>query len=150
MAEFPDKRGVSRRKFLKVAAGGIAGAAILTSGAVELRSLLTGSSASQELLKNLTRPAFSQHLGEQFRIRKGALEEVSVKLVEVSEISTTPVTAAGESFSAVFEGDPNHPLGQDTYILEHPAMGTFPLLIVPIYYQADGLHYEAIFNRLRM
>ena len=49
----------------------------------------------------------------------------------------------------VFRGPHDLPLKQDTYMVEHKAIGAYPLLIVPVYYDGDGLHYEAVFNRLQ-
>ncbi len=150
MAEAPDKGGVSRRHFLKVAAGGIAGGALLTLGAGEVASLLTGSSTLPVLPVNLMRSSFAPHLAEDFKIHQGALQEVSVKLIEVSDIATTPAQTPEESFSVVFRGPHDRPLEQDTYRVEHRAMGAFPIFIVPIYPDGGGLNYEAVFNRLQV
>ena len=81
MAGDPAKHSVSRRQFLKVAAGGIAGAAVLTSGAGGVTSLVAGGPTPQVLLKDLKKSAFAQHLGEDFKIRKGLLETVDFKLI---------------------------------------------------------------------
>ena len=148
MAGDPDKHSVSRRQFLKVAAGGIAGAAVLTSGADGFTSLVAGGPTPQVLLKDLKKSAFAQHLGEDFKIRKGLLETVDFKLIEVSGIAYA-LTSTEESFSVVFRGPHDLPLKQDTYMVEHKAIGAYPLLIVPVYYDGDGLHYEAVFNRLQ-
>ena len=34
------------------------------------------------------------------------------------------------------------------YDLQHPSLGKFALLLVPIGKDAQGLYYEAVFNRL--
>ena len=93
------------------------------------------------------RSSFAGHLGEDFKIRKGPFDSVDVTLVDVLDITTTPVHTPEESFSVVFRGPQDRPLEQDVYMVEHRAIGASPLLIVPIYYDGDGLHYEAVFNR---
>ncbi len=148
MAGDPDKHSVSRRQFLKVAAGGVAGAALVTLGTGEVGALLSGNSTPRDLPEKLMRSSFTGHLGEVFKIRKGPLETVDVKLIEVSGIAYASTLSAEESFSVVFRGPHDLPLEQDTYMVEHKAIGASPLLIVPVYYDGDGLHYEAVFNRL--
>ncbi len=112
--------GVSRRRFLKIAATGVGGAALLAPGAGGAASVLAGQSKAQVGLDELNRSAFSQHLGEGFKIRSGPLEQVDVKLVEISDILSSPSPSGEESFSAVFRGPPNSPLEQNTYMIEHP------------------------------
>jgi hypothetical protein len=40
-------------------------------------------------------------------------------------------------------------LGQGVRNFEHDAMGKFELFIVPVEQDAQGVYYEAVFNRLR-
>ena len=58
------------------------------------------------------------------------------------------VASSQETFSIVFRGPTGQPLEQNTYMVEHSAIGTFPMLIVPTYGDGDGAHYEAVFNRM--
>lgn len=54
----------------------------------------------------------------------------------------------GETFSLLFRGDADRPLGQDTYAFEHARIGCFEMFIVPIGREDGGqCHYEAVFNR---
>ncbi len=94
MAEVPDRRGVSRREFLKVAAGGVAGTALFTLGAGEVTSLLAAGSPPQVLIKDLKRSAFAQHLGEEFKIHIGPLESLEVSLARVSDIASDSAHSA--------------------------------------------------------
>ncbi len=137
---------VSRRGFLKIAAVGIGGAPLLATGPAT--SLLAGNSRPSYGIINPNRSDFTLRLGEVFKVRKSPLEEVGIELAEVAGISSSMPSYAEESFSAVFRGPQDRPLEQDTYAVEHATMGAFPLFIVPVYSDGEGLYYQAIFNRL--
>jgi hypothetical protein len=51
-------------------------------------------------------------------------------------------------FSLVFRGPLDQPLEQGMYPMTHEKMGTESLFLVPIAREADGFHYEAVFNNL--
>lgn len=138
--------GLSRRRFLKFAAVGVGGAALLASGSAT--SLLASNSRSSYGIINPNRSDFANHLGEVFNVRKSPLEEVGLELAEVTSISSSTTGSPEESFSAVFRGPQDRPLEQDTYVVEHASMGAFPLFIVPVYPDGEGLYYQAIFNRI--
>ena len=138
--------GVSRRGFLKIAAVGVGGAALLASGSAT--SLLSGNSRLSYGIINPNKSDFANHLGEVFQVRKGPLDEVSLELTELVGLSSSSTESGESSFSAVFHGPADRPLEQDTYVVEHAAMGAFPLFIVPVYPDGEGLYYQAIFNRL--
>ena len=69
---------------------------------------------------------------------------MTLRLVEVS-----PLAASGpwESFSLCFVGPPGFELGQGTHALDHDALGTLELFLVPLEPSADGPRYECIFAR---
>ena len=50
-------------------------------------------------------------------------------------------------FTLRFQGEGSQ-LKQNTYTLEHPALGTFPLFIVPAGPEANPPTYTAVFNQL--
>jgi len=56
----------------------------------------------------------------------------------------------GECFSLLFRGEAGEPaLEQRNHDVEHPALGTFPLFLVPVGPGEDGRQrFEAIVNRL--
>jgi len=56
-------------------------------------------------------------------------------------------TPTQEQFSLLFYGPNDCNLGQGTFELEHETMGTFPLFLVPIGPDHQGLRYQAVFNR---
>ena len=52
----------------------------------------------------------------------------------------------GNSFSLLFRGPAQPQLEQMTYMLDIPGSATFPLFIVPVGRDQDGMQYQAIFN----
>ena len=154
---------VSRRKFLK--AGAIAGAcATLPLSAVEVLAgqqrggRLPGSQFPDkkllELPTDLTMERFAAQLHTPFRVQLGVSNAIELELIQVAEVRPTSRavsldTSRQESFSVIFRGPRETPLGQDTYHIEHSEMGKFDLFIVPGSEGGDGKHYEAAFNRLR-
>lgn len=95
----------------------------------------------------LTEHEFSQHLNTSFRLALDTPEQVELKLVEVKGYPSKADERSGmERFSVFFTGPKDLRLPQGTYQLEHPAMGTFDIFLVPIAEDAQGLRYEAVFN----
>ena len=85
---------------------------------------------------------FSSHLNSKFRLVDTPSTEL--ELIEVSDASTSHHV----SFSLVFLGPHQPLLPQRIYPLEHHALGRLDLFIVPIRRDAQGLQYQAIFNRV--
>jgi hypothetical protein len=50
------------------------------------------------------------------------------------------------SFSLLFRGPAQPALEQMTYMLDIPGVASFPLFIVPVARDQDGMQYQAIFN----
>jgi hypothetical protein len=68
--------------------------------------------------------------------------------VSVELVSATEVGGRGECFSLVFHGPDRPLLEQYNYRVEHPALGEFPLFLVPIGPDAQGRQQlEAFVNR---
>jgi hypothetical protein len=94
---------------------------------------------------------FEQHLGSAFRIVAGSGSSSElVHLVKVSRSQTIagPGRCAPEptpAFSLDFRGDSGPVLLQDTYRVEHPQIGVFPLFLVPIGPDHADVRYQAIF-----
>jgi hypothetical protein len=71
---------------------------------------------------------------------------VSLRLVS---ITGGPVEGGGEQFSLFFHGPATAALPQGTYTLEHDALGSLALFIVPIVgSNQQRIVYEACFTRL--
>ena len=88
-------------------------------------------------------PAFHESVGSTFRVHVDATTAVDVTLTEVATHDRHP---AWESFSLLFMGG-TPAFGQGMYPVEHPALGSFPLFLVPIISDGEGQRYEAVFNR---
>ena len=93
---------------------------------------------------SLTRTAFEPHQNTDFRLNIEGAAPVVLRLVEVAD--KTPEGFPGEQFSLLFAGPPEPFLEQRTYTLEHDAMGTLTLFLVPVAQRKDGFRYEAYFN----
>jgi len=70
-----------------------------------------------------------------------------LKLVEVRDLGRRP-TAGGElsNYSLTFLAPAPDVLPQAIYHLEHAALGSMDVFLVPIGRSAEGVRYEAIFN----
>ena len=144
---------LSRRKFLR------AGTLVAISGGFPLRTLVaqTLSQPSSLLPTNyrldagsyLNREIFSRYLNTKFSFSHEGVGAVTVKLIEVNDLTPKTEAATGkECFAVVFIGPRNSPLRQETYTVTHESLGEFDMLVVPIASHKEGVYYEAIFNRL--
>ena len=85
---------------------------------------------------------FAGHLNTKFRVVDQPGTEL--ELIEVDDGSK----GRHISFSLQFRGPQQPMLPQRIYALEHDALGRFDLFIVPIERDAQGLKYQAVFNRV--
>lgn len=93
----------------------------------------------------LTEKEFSKHLNTKFQI--AAEPPLELELTEVKGYLSGQNEQAGmERFSAFFHGPGDRYLQQQVYALEHDAMGSFELFLVPISLDEKGYRYEAVFN----
>jgi hypothetical protein len=82
-------------------------------------------------------------VGSVLVVQPPAGDPVSVEL-----LSATRVGGRGECFSLVFHTSDRPPLEQNTYRVEHPALGEFALFLVPIDPgEHGGQQLEAVINR---
>jgi hypothetical protein len=95
---------------------------------------------------SLTYEAFTENAKTKFRVPLDEDKVVELELTEVSELKLHP---RQEEFSLEFRGPLDIFLGQGVRNFEHDAMGRFELFIVPVEQDAQGVYYEAVFNRLR-
>lgn len=133
----------SRREFLK------RGALAAFAASVPLRLSEKRRILSPSRKFALNKAAFEAQVNTNFLINIGALN-VPVTLVDVVSFASPSQTAAGkEGYSLLFLGSPNAKLQQNTYLIQHQVLGTFPLLIVPIGMDTEsGPVYEAVINHL--
>ena len=93
----------------------------------------------------LTEKEFSKHVNTKFRITDD--NPVELELTEVKGYLSRESEQAGmERFSAFFHGPRDRYLAQRIYAVEHDAMGSFELFLVPISLDERGYRYEAVFN----
>jgi hypothetical protein len=145
---------ISRRRFLK------AGTLVALSAAVPLKAAaevldhppslsgLAGPTLNTvDAVSNLDMQAFSRHLRTDFLLSHARAGRAKVKLIEVHDWRSNATTKTGrECFSLIFRGSESAGLRQNTYAVEHDALGKFEMLLVPIGNKQG--HYEAVFNRL--
>lgn len=95
---------------------------------------------------SLTQEEFTQHANTSFLVQLDEQQNVSLELTEVSDLK---VSSRQEEFAIVFRGPLDKFLGQGTRSLIHERMGQIELFLVPIKHDAQGVYYEAVFNRVR-
>jgi len=97
-------------------------------------------------LANYSKSAFVSYLNSVFQIHTVA----GVVAVTLAKVGDMPAPRDGECFSLLFRGG-RAPLKQDTYVIVHPALGTFELFLVPAGSDQNGAkEYLATINRLSM
>jgi hypothetical protein len=100
----------------------------------------------------LTMATFTPYLNSTFHIHTGSSTVVDATLISVLDLkaaAANPALIAGaENFSLLFAASSQSPLLADSaYTIEHDALGTFTLFLVPVE-KAVMRRYEAIINRL--
>jgi hypothetical protein len=98
-----------------------------------------------DMFENWTHPAFVAQLNTSFTLEHASLGTIPLELVSVSNLRETP---RQRMFSILFRGPLETPFNQGTFPLKHEALGNASLFLVPVAREADGMHYEAVFNQL--
>jgi hypothetical protein len=94
---------------------------------------------------------FEQQIGSRFRVipSSGSSPQfVSLAKVTRSQTIAAPgrgAAVATPAFSLIFRGHAGLALDQDTYRVEHPQLGVFPLFLVPIGPEQADMRYQAVF-----
>jgi hypothetical protein len=154
---------ISRRRFMKT--GMIAATALVPLGlaktAVAQQSKDGRSNSvpdSKALNKNRTsrlfyynKSTFTPYVNSEFRVHLSSSKAVAITLVGIEDFSNSQekLRAVGdESFTLEFNGPSSRAFKQQTYEVEHAALGRFSLFIVPVGMPtAKGdISYEAAFN----
>jgi hypothetical protein len=86
---------------------------------------------------------FAEHLNSTFRLHYHPAT-TELELIEVSDRSTH----GHINFTLLFRAPLQPLLPQQIYPVRHDRLGRFDLFIVPVKRDANGLYYEAVFNRL--
>ena len=104
------------------------------------------------MLDRLTVSDFNGHMNATFRVDLGSGEVIGLELIEAKTIGegrrSDSVVSRRQSFSLIFRGPRDRLLSQGMHPVEHPALGTLTIFLVPIMPEGDPteLHYQAIFN----
>ena len=150
---------VSRRSFMKNGALLILAAGASLGGAKSIfgRDSFDGDVARPGRLQlpnrdklpalQLTKATFEPYVNTVFRISDGT-KVVRSTLVSVADIGPVPdrKQAGKECFVIKFKG--TRALAQNTYRIEHDALGKFELFLVPAGRDRKGSYYQAVINRL--
>jgi hypothetical protein len=90
---------------------------------------------------------FAPHLGESFRAQAADSQWAEMTLTEATALGEgAPTEGRRAPFSIVFRGPREPVLPQQTYRMEHAAIGAFELFLVPIGPDGVGMRYEAVFG----
>lgn len=140
----------NRRKFLKIGtlAAFAAAMPVKASNIAGLEASVNNLfDRSHEFPRNglgdYSRAAFASCLNTVFRVYVGH-KTVNVKLAEIDDAGPNQ---EGECFSLRFTGA-HLALPQNSYGVDHPKLGSFPLFLVPAGKDSDTHDFVAIVNRL--
>ena len=139
---------LSRRFFIKIASVAALAAGTGTKPAMEALAKDSDWKASTDPLSYYTQANFTQYLNSVFRLH-GQIT-VDVRLIAVEDTLLDKVSRSGgrESFVLHFR-DAAVELPQGSYAVEHAALGTFKLFLVPAGPDESGMHgCTATINRL--
>ena len=88
---------------------------------------------------------FSAFLNSTFRASLDEGPVIDLLLVRATRLILNDIQ---DCFSLMFRAPSELGPAQGLYRLDHPELGTMHLLLVPVSKDAEGLYFEAIFNRL--
>jgi len=102
-------------------------------------------------LDQLSYAAFAEMVRTKCHVLLGPGNSLEVELAAVSSQRLAPTGRPGgltfEQFNLVFVGPVDRLLPQHIYLIEAASIGRFELFLVPVGREADGIRYEATFNR---
>ncbi len=147
---------ISRRTFMRAGtlAALFAGVPLATVNVLGQRihpspdeSPVDQASQANDPLSNYTKATFVSYINSVFVFRApGVRKDIEVTLMQVSDMTAAP---GGECFSLLLRGGGGPALQQGTYTVEHAALGTFKLFLVPVGTDDNGAQgYLATINRL--
>src|SRR5438067_5854174 len=114
------------------------------------------SSANLNQLSYYNEAAFKPYVNTSFRVYLSPSETRSLELIKVSDYDTSSqqssLVYSSQCFSLLFTIPPGNRFTQDTYLIEHDALGAFYLFIVPVSPQSkqNPDFYEAVIYRREM
>lgn len=141
---------ISRRIFIRLAS--VTAITVGTVGKSTLVALAQGTmqpgASATDPLAYYTQATFTQYVNSIFRLHGFRTVDVTLERVEDTLPATVSRGGGRESFVLHFRGG-GVQLLQDTYVVEHAALGTFRLFLVPNGADENGAKsYVATVNRL--
>ena len=139
---------LSRRHFVQIASLSLPAGAAFPKALAQEAEDERFSPENMAAFECMTRQSFEPYLRERFSISLAGKPLGRLTLIEVTEIKSNsqsplrPLTA----FALRFQGSGGL-LPQETYTLSQPALGSFPLLLVPCAAGAATPTYTAIFTQ---
>jgi hypothetical protein len=153
---------ISRRGFLQSAFVSAVAVGVLSGSAVNVfgqKSDLKDSrgyfqippQALGERLFHFTQATFEPYLQSDFRVTVGPYKMVNLTLVKVEDQRPRKglQRGEGECFSLLFKADDKLSDLQQTYVLQHEALGKFSLFLVDAGKKEGAIHYLAVINRMQ-
>jgi len=95
-------------------------------------------------LESWSQELFEQNLNSTFEVEVPGAGWLGLELLTLTRQNFHPDWVA---FSLLFRGPLERPIGQGLYPTRHARMGQAELFLVPVAREADGMRYEAVFNR---
>lgn len=155
---------IPRRGFLKSACISMVAAAVLSQSsrlAFGQQSRVKDSKgyfqvpeqAAGDPVFHFTRATFEPYLRSEFRVTVGPYKVVGLTLVKVEDRRPQARKGGprleGECFSLLFKADAALSDLQQTYVIQHGALGKFTLFLVDASDKEQGIYYQAIINHTR-
>ena len=110
--------------------------------------------AAGDPLFHFTRATFDPYLKSEFGVTVGPYRTVTLTLVGVEDRRAQArkggTRTEGECFSLLFHASGKLSDLQQTYVVEHQALGKFSLFLVEAGERADGVYYSAVINHTRL
>ena len=111
------------------------------------------SQALGDPLFHFTRMTFEPYLESDFSVAVGPYRTVTLKLVKVEDrrprVRKGMLRTEGDCFSLLFRASGELSDLQQTYVLQHEALGKFPLFLVNASEPGKEVFYLAIINHTR-
>lgn len=106
-------------------------------------------------LFHFTRATFEPYMGSEFLVTVGPLKTVNLRLVKVEDQKPQArrkgkMRTEGECFLLLFHASGKLSDLQQTYVLQHEALGKFSLFLVDAGEKANEPYYSAIINHTRL
>ena len=99
------------------------------------------------MLEDLTPASFLPHVGTQFAVAADGSPTLTLTLASVDVFAERSGARRTQPFSLLFAGPAEPTLPQRIHRLEHPAIGTLEIFLVPVGPGPEGsARYEAVFN----